>query len=341
MPRRTRVIYTDPGGRGWATVELLAKLLATCLDAELVTTTTRPRTDRVRRASGQLPRRHGSGTCVVIAPQPAHLGSLLSAGYLMRGYDRVVGWVIDSFLDDRIPRMAQHRGHFDQLFITDRELVGTWAERTGTQTAWLPFGSDVLGQPAPPGERPTDLLRVGRQPDTWDDDESTREACARLGLSFSSGPPLDPDSQRNQSALTAAMRHSKLTLSFTNLVSPAAYTHPTRDYVTGRWTDALASGAAVAGIPPQCEAGQRVLWDDALVRLESTDRADGLEVIATALREWTPERADAIHLQALKTLDWRLRFRDLVASIDLSSSRLDDELALWEAKVAALSGGPA
>ena len=337
MPRRTRVIYTDPGGRGWATVELLARLLASCLDAEVVTMKTRPRLDRARRATGQVPRRRGSGTCIVIAPQPAHLGSLLTAGYLARGYDRVVGWVIDSFLDDRIPRMAQHRGHYDQLFITDFELVDTWADRTGVPTAWLPFGSDVLGQPDLPPDRPVDLLRVGRQPSTWDDNERTRDACTRAGITFSAGPPLDPDPHQNQAALTAAMRSSKLTLSFTNLVSPAVYTHPTRDYVTGRWTDALASGAAVAGIPPRCEAGRRMLYDEGLVRLPNTDLESGLEVIAAALESWTPDRADAIRLHALKTLDWRVRFRDLASAIDLSNARLDDELARWEARVTELS----
>ncbi len=341
MSRRTRVIYTDPGGRGWATVELLAGQLATSLNAELVTMTTRPRVDRVRRAAGQLPRRHGSGTCIVIAPQPAHLGSLLRADYLLRGFDRVVGWVIDSFLDDRIPRMAKQRGHYDQLFITDLELVQTWIDRTGTATEWLPFGSDVLGQPELSRERPTDLLRVGRQPPTWDNDDATRAACSQLGLTFSAGPPLDPDPQRNQAALTAAMRTAKLTLSFTNLVSPAVYTHPTRDYVTGRWTDALSSGAAVAGIPPRCEAGHRILWEQGLVRLPDTSRESGLEAIAAAIDAWTPNQAAAIHLHALKTLDWRLRFRELTDKIGVSSTKLDDELSLWEAKVTALSSSSA
>ncbi|KRE97316.1 hypothetical protein ASG76_00880 [Nocardioides sp. Soil774] len=337
MPRPTRVIYTDPGGRGWATVALLADLLAQCLDAELVTTSTRPRRDRVRRAAGQAPRRRGSGTCVVIAPQPAHLGSLLDATYLLRGYDRVVGWVIDSFLDDRIPRMAQGRGHYDQLFVTDVELVETWASRTGTATEWLPFGSNVLDQPPLPEDRSVDLLRVGRQPESWDDNDRTARAAAELGLTFSAGPPLETDARLNQAALTAAMRQAKLVLAFTNLVSPDVYTHPTRDYVTGRWTDALASGAAVAGVPPRCEAGRRMLWENGLVRLPSTDLDAGLEVVAAAAAAWRPEHAAAIQLQALQTLDWRLRFKVLTDSIELSAPRLDDELARLEDRVTALT----
>ena len=341
MPRRTRVIYTDPGGRGWATVALLAELLAHCLDAELVTTSTRPRLDRVRRAAGEAPRRRGSGTCVVVAPQPAHLGSLIDASYLLRGYDRVVGWVIDSFLDDRIPRMAQGRGHFDQLFITDVELVETWADRTGTATEWLPFGSNVLDQARLPEDRPVDLLRVGRQPDAWDDNDVVARAAAKQGLAFDAGPPLDPDPRRNQASLLEAMRGAKMTLSFTNLVSPAVYTHPTRDYVTGRWTDALASGASVAGIPPRCEAGPRMLWEDGLVRLPGTDLDAGLEVIAAAAGAWQPQDAAANHLHALRTLDWRLRFKVLTDSIDLAAPRLDDELARLEGRIDALAADTA
>lgn len=266
---------------------------------------------------------------------------MLDATYLFRGYDRVVGWVIDSFLDDRIPRMAQHRGHYDQLFITDVELVETWAARTGVTVEWLPFGSNVLDQPHLPDDRPVDLLRVGRQPATWDDDELTRRAAAKLGVAFSAGPPLAADPRLNQEALTSAMRGAKFTLSFTNLVSPAVYTHPSRDYVTGRWTDALASGAGVAGIPPQCEAGQRMLWDEALVRLPSTDLDTGLQVIAAAASAWRPEHASAIHLEAMRTLDWRLRFKTLADSIDLAAPRLDDELARLAARVDALALGGA
>src|SRR5690349_18635571 len=111
VPRRNRVIYTDPGGRGWATVETLARLLATSLDAELVQLETRPSLDRARRALAPLVRRSSSGTCVVVAPQPAHLGSLVTPRALTSGYERVVGWVVDSWLDDRIPRMAKHTSH--------------------------------------------------------------------------------------------------------------------------------------------------------------------------------------------------------------------------------------
>jgi hypothetical protein len=255
------------------------------------------------------------------------LGSLLTPRYLLRGYDQVVGWVVDSFLDDRIPRMARDHGHFDQLFVTDAELVKTWRSRTGTPTHWLPFGSNVLDQPPAPIERSFDLLRVGRQPAEWRDDAATAREAARFGLKFSPGPPILRDARANQAALMQAMRSTKLTLSFTNLVSPAEYTHATLDYVTGRWTDALASGAAVAGVPPSCAAGTRLLWDEALVRLTGTERGRGFETIAQAAARWTPALSQAIHLRALETLDWRVRFNELVEVAGIPRGRLDDELS--------------
>jgi hypothetical protein len=331
VARLNRVVYTDPGGRGWAPVELLAELVARCLDADLIKLQTRPRIDRARRSLGLLPRRASSrGICVVIAPQPAHLGSIITPRYLLSGFDQVAGWVIDSFLDDRIPRLARDRGHFDRLFITDFELTSTWESQTGTPTECLPWGSNVLDQPDVTDHRPVDLLRVGRQPPSWDDDDATARLCARMGITFSRPPPLTADAIHSQHELTAAMRASKFTLAFSNLLSPASYTHRSRDYVTARWTESLASGAAVAGQPPRSESGRRLLWDEGTLRVSATDQADGLERVRAAAKEWHPELSKSIRDRALTTLDWRIRIRDLARSMNTSIPALDAELERWQ-----------
>lgn len=331
---RNRVVYTDPGGRGWAPVELLAELVARCLDAELIRLRTRPRLDRARRSLGILPRRASSrGVCVVIAPQPAHLGSIITPRYLLSGFDQVAGWVIDSFLDDRVPRLARDQGHFDRLFITDFELTDSWASQTGTSTECLPWGSNVVDQPEPTAHRPVDLLRVGRQPPSWDDDEETARLCARMGITFSRPPPLTSDTIRSQHALTAAMRESKFTLAFSNLVSPASYTHRSRDYVTARWTESLASGAAVAGQAPRSESGRRLLWEEGTLAVSATDQVAGLERVRAAAREWRPEMSRSIRRRSLATLDWRLRIDRLARSLNVSSPALDGELERWQRAV--------
>ena len=43
---------------------------------------------------------------------------------------------------------------------------------------------------------------------------------------------------------------TKFALAFSNRANPTMQTHPEREYITGRWTDSLASGSTVAGIPP-------------------------------------------------------------------------------------------
>jgi len=120
------------------------------------------------------------------------------------------------------------------------------------------------------------------------------------------------------------LRDAKFTLAFSNLVATTAYTHPKREYITGRWTDALAAGAAVAGIPPRSESVHSLLWPDALLDLETASRTEGLEVIAAAVREWTPSRARVNYLRSLERLDWRLK--QIAGALGVQARSLDAEL---------------
>jgi hypothetical protein len=328
-PRLT-IAYTHPGGRGWDTVTLMAELAARLLGAELLRFVNDVPYTKAFAARDLLPRHRVSGTCLVIAPQPAQLGALLESPLLGRRFEVVAGYVIDSFWTDRIPRLARGRGRFDHLFVTDGELAADWTTITGTPTTWLPFASDVMGLPAP-AERPVDLQRVGRQPGAWDDDDTTAAAAARLGLVFRGRPPYAGDPAANQAGLTTAMASAKYTLSFSNAVSPAPYTHPSREYLTGRWTDALACGATVAGIAPHCDATRELLWPGATLELSSTDREAGLAEIAAAAASWTPERAVTNHRLALERLDWRHRFKVVADTLGLTAPVLDTELSELQA----------
>jgi hypothetical protein len=323
--QRATVYYTHPGGRGWDTVELLARLAAELLEADLSILDASRDYSRAYVARSLLPRRHSGGPALVIAPQPAHLNAALSAVALRRGHDAVFGWVIDSFWLDRIPRVVR-TGHFDRIFITDAELVDAWASTTSTVTEWLPFGSDVLRRGSAAGDRDRDIQRVGRMPAPWDDDASNREAGAERGLRVGGRTPFFPDAESNQQCLMAAMAGAKFVLAFSNTAAPAEYTHPTHEYLTGRWTDALASGAVVAGIAPVCRATSDLLWPGALLELGTTDRDAGLAIIADAVREWTPQRACHNHRMALERLDWRWRLRTIADRFGLTTDTLSREL---------------
>lgn len=317
---RTRVVLsTFPPATGWDTVELLGVLLARCLGAELVRVPHGRSGSTARRFASLLPRRpRGLDVTIVVAPQPVHLYAALDARHLLTGSSLVAGWVIDSFLTDRIPRAARRGGHFDHFFITDAELTDTWASLTGVTTSWLPFGSDVLDRGSSSPDREVDLQRVGRQPWGWDDDDHTTQVLEAAGLAYRGRPPFGPDAAGNQSGLLAAMAGARFTLSFTNRLSPAAYTHPTHEYLTGRWTDALASGAVVAGVPPSCRSTTELLWPEATLALPHTGPGDALDTLRESVARWSPELARLNHLRALQRLDWRWRFADLVDTLALS-----------------------
>lgn len=324
-----RVVYCLPAGGGWHPITHMVRLLAELLEAEVVTLpVSRPAT-AWRTLAGFAPRRRrGTEICVVVAAEPRHLNVVVQGDYWRRGYGQTAGWVIDSFWVDRIPAALRHRGHFDQLFVADKEVVGLWEDTTGVPVRWLPWGSDALRLGSGSGARPVDVQRLGRQPADWEDDDETQRAFDAAGLRFEGRPPMHHDATANQTALMGGLARAKFVLAFSNAVSPASYTHPTRDYLTGRWTDSLASGAVVAGIAPKAAAARELLWPGATLELSTTERAAGIEQIVAAARSWDPELARDTHLQALRRLDWRWRFHELAAALGVQSARLDEELGL-------------
>ena len=324
------VVYGAPSGGGWHPVTHMVRLLAELLSARLVVVPINRMANAGRRLAAPAPRRRGRGTCLVVAASPRHLGTLLRGDYWLRGYGHVAGWVIDSFWVDRIPRVA--REHFDQLFVADKEVIDVWKAATGLPVTWLPWGADVLRLGSGDPDRPIDLQRVGRQPPGWEDDDETGRLCAEAGLRFEGRFPMYDDPVASQTSLMERLSRVKFTLAFSNAVSPAAYTHPTREYLTGRWTDALACGAVVAGIAPACAATAELLWRGATLELSDTvDRAQGIQRIADAVSAWTPQTASDNHRRALQRLDWRWRFRELAASLSVESERLDAEIDALQA----------
>ena len=84
------------------------------------------------------------------------------------------------------------------------------------------------------------------------------------------------------------LAQAKFTLSFSNLVSPDVQTHPKREYITGRWTDALSAGATVVGIPPRSDSVKALLWKGALVDLGTVNLVEGLQAVSVLAAELDP-----------------------------------------------------
>ena len=155
-------------------------------------------------------------------------------------------------------------------------------------------------------------LRVGRQPPEWEDDVQTQRAAEARGIQFL-GRPADTGMSRlqNHRFLMDVYGNTKYLLAFFDSVNPESYTHPTRQYVTGRWVDSLSCGATVAGIRPRSETADELLWPGATLEFPSVHRDEGMAALSAALQCWTPAIAEQNHYMALQKLDWRWRFHAL------------------------------
>lgn len=311
-PMSVDVVYIRPGGTGWGPVAELARLSARLLGGTLREIADRGHASPLARGAVLLPRgRRARGRrLLVLAGNPAALSFAARPSMWFPGYESTAAWIIDSFWSDRIAGVAKHRPHFDHLFITDPELGDEWRERTGRPVDVLPWGSDTLAFPPVDTTKPVDLLRLGRQPSAWADDSLTAQEAAQRGLTFGGRPPASVDALTNQQNVRTALLESKIVLAFSNRVSPAAYTHPTREYLTGRWMDALAAGCLVAGVAPRSAA--QLLWDGATMDISPHSRADAWPVLVEAAAGWSIEAATRQQELARRTVDWRHRLRRLV-----------------------------
>lgn len=322
-----RILYVRPPGTGWEPITLMARLAGRLLEARVDEVLQSPYGRREHYALHWPRLRHGDDL-LVIAAHPGHLQEITrSWRWWLLGHRSVAAWVIDSFWDKRIPGVALDAGHFDQVFITDQELVELWGTRTGAPTYFLPLGTDALDRGSAAPERPIDLQRIGREPEEWADDTLVAHHARTMGIVYRGSPPFLDDEAESQRSVHSAMASAKCTLAFGNLSNPMPYTHPEREYVTPRWLDALANGAQVAGIAPRCEATRRLLWPGATLELGDTKRAKGLHVLQEALQDWTPARPADNHLKALERLDWRWRIQELAEALDWQSETLEQEIA--------------
>ncbi|MGC5049179.1 glycosyltransferase [Micrococcus porci] len=326
------ILYVRPGGSGWGPVAELVHLAAQTFHARVIDVDDRGEVSALRKAAASLPRvaRLRGRHLLVIAPNPAVVAYLAHPRLWFPGYESTAVWIIDSFWTDRTPRILRQGPHVDHVFITDPGLVQEWRCITGKPVDVLPWGADTEKFPLVDGERPVDLLRLGRQPAAWDDDPTTAADAAAHDLVFAGRPPLAHDPLANHANVRQALLQAKTVLAFSNLVSPASYTHPTRDYLTGRWMDALAAGCLVVGAAPS--TAESVLWPGATREISPSSRDDAWPLLREIASAWTPEDALERQHRARQRLDWRRRLhrmasvmgwetpRDLATPADASTS---------------------
>lgn len=318
---------TPDASGGWSPVLELAQLAA-----RLWQTTPRyihPTAPfgKLRQLASMAPRVRGEKPALlIIVSNPGDLLALADRRVLFGRFSRVGAWIIDSFWDDLIPRFARQTRNIDHLWITDHELLDHYRSTTGTPCDWAPWGTDALRLTRLPAvERDLDVLRLGRQPTLLDDDDAVRSALGEFGLSYEGRFPIQPTWQANQHAVHSRLARAKVVLASGNAASPAAYTHPRRDYISARFTDAIASGTPIAGQPPDCEAARRLLPERGLVWLDLDSPTATIAALRAAVAEWTPELARALQDHALREMDWRHRLGQISAALAVTTPTLQRE----------------
>ncbi len=333
-----QIVHTHSADLGWQPINHMVGLLSELAGADVHVVPYERSWSRLDKLASVVPRmRRGAEDVLVVCPVPGNLMSLVDLpGW--RGLRSVSAWVIDSWWDDRIPRLAKRLGQFDTIYISEAENIDAWRTATGTEIVHLPIGADTLGNHFDPGrERDIDLLRVGRMPPAWSDDELVSAEAARRGLRFAGRPPTSPTAAGAMQLLWSWERRARFVAAFSNRVSAAAYTHPTREYLTPRWADAWSSGARSLGTLP-ASASADLLAGESNVEVPWDDVGAGLDVLSEQVRAWTPTSAVQTRLHALAHLDWRHRFSVIEKQLDeqwdalaLDHRRILDEQAALRA----------
>ncbi len=336
---RPLLVFGDDGSRGWGPIEHFAHLAAKLLGLDLQ----RPplwRPSRLRAARQALmpPRKGTTPGAIYLAKSPGDVKSLMA----LEGFDRPrrfrALWIVDSFWTEWAPSARLMR-HFDLVVYMQKGEAAFYDALAPGRSLHLGWGADVLDLGSRAAERPVDLLRVGRQPPDWEDDARSQAACEAAGLRFAGRPPFLPHDPADPSSghrdLCARYAQAKYVMAHSNLAAPAPYTHPRKEYLTGRWTDALAAGAVVAGVQPFGDASaEDLLWPGATLDFDRIDLTHNLAALSEAVADWSPAIARRNHRRALKQLDWRWRIKALAERLGLENPELASELARLDQAIA-------
>ncbi|MEM6660617.1 MAG: hypothetical protein AAF666_00440 [Pseudomonadota bacterium] len=318
------ILNLIPNNRGWQPITHLVKMMHEIFGARVITPGPERASLPVRLGFRVLSRRRAEGapSLLIIAPKADKIRRFRELPEWRNTYRTVAAWVIDSFHSENLSASDGFR-HLDKLFVTWGGNIPEYQAMTNGPVIWLPWGTDALRLGHVEDSRRWDLLRFGRQPASWEDDDATSAQLAAHGLSFQGRP----DENTYDGLLSRYLAQSKFILAHSNLADGSSYTHSTREYFTARWVDAFACGAGVIGVQPKSDPLFETILPEAIVNLATTDRDAELPRIRQDIQDWTPERAIRIRNMALHDFDWRWRLKDVARELDLPTERLNAELA--------------
>lgn len=326
------VYVAVPEEPGWAPILSMVELLCGYLETQPIMLDTSSSLSRATKALGMVPRiKRGNRQAIVIAYDPGQLNAIAQNHLITKPYSACYGWVIDSFWSERIPRIARSNKTYTKIFVTDSHDLEDWQKAGVKSLGVLQWGTDVWSnfsdRLVATGHKTTDLLRVGRQPEAWNDDDKTARVAQEQRLIFEGRPGFGESAEDSARLLNEALSRTKSVLAFSVRVSPTNYTHPTKDYITARWLDALAWGATVVGQRPDSATAKDLLWDTATVDISSDDIELGMQQVTEALTSFSEKQATLNVLSSLERFDWRHRFKVLFEQMGITSEDLDKDMA--------------
>lgn len=327
------IVTVHQGKQGWGPIDAMVRLAVECFEARHVRIPQRENYGKAFTARGFVPRKRGKGRhALLIAAVPGDLRALADGELWSGAYESVSAWVIDSFWDDRVPKVARGLRSPDRIWVADTEDIGPWDRMFSGKVGVLPWGTDALAasRRVRSGEKDIDLLRVGRQPEAFDDDALTVAAAESMGLRFQGRPPFGDSPETAYGNLLCSLERAKAVLAFSNLVDGSTYTHPTKEYVTGRWTDALAAGAVVVGRAPKTATAQELLPEAGLIDVPHDDLLGTLAEVKRWMENWTPSIGLELERHAREHLDWGHRFSVIAEALELGASPLAARLRMLQ-----------
>lgn len=331
-----RIFYVFNNVPGWMPINHMVDLACRLLNAQLCDLSTASLSRLTRMRTTLLaPPQGGVGGDIFILRNPAEMIKVLGhpAFQDKRAFRAI--WIIDSFWTHNLVKPVRRLlSYFDVVGYTRQGDAEIYRHLCGDRAVFLGWGTDALDLGQDGGERRWDILRVGRQPPAWDDDTRSEEVFSTHGLRFHGRPPYNADpASQHRNLMQNWYAHTKLLIAHSNLAAPAPYTHPTKEYITARWTDALACGAVVAGVQPAQDL-TLIDWPGAILHFDNTDLEHSLGPILEALQAWTPQVSANNRLEALRRLDWRWRISKLADHLGCSTENLKREIQRLDAEIA-------
>ncbi|MEP4194992.1 MAG: hypothetical protein ABJL99_05070 [Aliishimia sp.] len=243
-------------------------------------------------------------------------------------------WIIDSHMEIR-ELTAKVLSPFDLIAVTQFEEAARYEKLAPGRVIVVPWGSDVVAmhrEPAP--MRTTDVLRVGRQPQLFDDDAENAKLFTDAGLSFQ-GRPAFVSADAYLSQMSRNLRSAKFTMASSNLCDDSAHTDAVKEYVTPRWVDAISAGTIVVGKHPRVAETSPWIEQGLIVDCDISSKEAYVADISAALAKWTPQCAAYNIAYAFEHFDLRLRINAVLQRVGYSGAGLTQALTdLEQAKAA-------